>query len=96
MIQFHDPRAATDIACLPYTLGIGAMLIAGLCGIGLLLWGATVRFGRWKFVTFALPLLILLQLVGAFAVAKLSGQNIVIMMIVIVIVVHRLSFISKI
>ncbi|HAR32253.1 MAG TPA: hypothetical protein DCR65_12050 [Gammaproteobacteria bacterium] len=22
MIQFHDPRAATDITCLPYTLGI--------------------------------------------------------------------------
>lgn len=67
---------------LPYTLGIGAMLIAGLCGIGLLLWSATIRFGRWKFVTFALPLLILLQLVGAFAVAKLSGQNMVIMVIV--------------
>jgi hypothetical protein len=22
MIQFHDPRATADIACLPYTLGI--------------------------------------------------------------------------
>lgn len=67
---------------LPYTLGIGTMLIAGLCGIGLLLWSATIRFGRWKFVTFALPVLVLLQLVGAFAVAKLSGQNMVIMVIV--------------
>ena len=77
-----DGEVRAGRSTLPYTLGIGAMLIAGLCGIGLLLWGATIRYGRWKFVTFALPLLILLQLVGAFAVAKLSGQNIVIMMIV--------------
>jgi membrane protease YdiL (CAAX protease family) len=75
-------QARAGRSTLPYTLGIGTMLIAGLCGIGLLLWSATIRFGRWKFVAFALPLLILLQLVGAFAVAKLSGQNIVIMMIV--------------
>jgi len=71
---------------LPYTLGIGAMLIAGLSGIGLLLWGATVRFGRWKFVAIALPILILLQVGGAFAIARLSGQNVAVMVIVGVIV----------
>ena len=71
---------------LPYTLGIGTMLIAGLSGIGLLLWGATIRFGRWKFVAAALPLLILLQLGGAFAVAKFSGQNMVVMVVVGVII----------
>jgi len=71
---------------LPYTLGIGAMLIAGLCGIGLLLWGATVRFGRWKFVAIALPVLMLMQLGGAFAIAQLSGQNVAIMVVVGVII----------
>ena len=81
-----DGEARAGRSTLPYSLGIGAMLLAGLSGIGLLLWSATIRFGRWKFVSFALPLLILLQLGGAFAIGKLSGQNIVIMMIVGVII----------
>ena len=78
--------ARASRSTLPYSIGIGLMLLAGISGIGLLLWSATVRFGRWKFVAFALPVLFLMQLGVAFAIAQLSGQNVAIMVVVGVII----------
>lgn len=71
---------------LPYSIGIGTMLLSGITGIGLLLWSATLRFGRWKFVAVALPLLFALQVTLSAIVGKYSGQNIIIMVIVGVII----------
>ena len=79
-------KARASRSTFPYTLGIGTMLLSGLTGIGLLLWSATLRFGRWKFVAIALPLLFVLQVGVSIAVARVTGQNIAIMVVVGVII----------
>ena len=78
--------ARASRSTLPYSFGIGVMLLAGISGIGLLLWSATVRFGRWKFVAFALPILFVLQITLAAIIGKYSGQNLTIMIVVGVII----------
>ncbi|MFM7189186.1 MAG: lysostaphin resistance A-like protein, partial [Armatimonadota bacterium] len=84
--QLAAGKSRATRSTLPYTFGIGTMLLSGITGIGLLLWSATLRFGRWKFVAVALPLLFALQVILAAVIGKYSGQNIVIMIVVGVII----------
>ena len=61
-------RAAWSI--VPIILSIGVIFMGGVVGFGVYLWEATICFGRWIWVRWAIPSLFLLTLILAAASAQ--------------------------